>query len=269
MAQQSDEAEEKKVEERTSIAAHVVHEAIRREGEEELERMPLGLALSGLAAGLSMGFSLVGEGLLRAHLPDVPWRELISKLGYSFGFVFVILGRQQLFTENTLTPILPLLTKKDLPTLAKVARLWVIVLLTNLVGASVFGWSVVKLDFFSPEVRSAFLEIGRSSLAHDPAGVFLRAIIAGWLIALMVWLLPAAEQQLPVVVFVTYLVGLGELSHVIAGTVETWTVIAAHGLGVGEWTLRWLLPTLAGNILGGLVLVALLNHGQVVAGQPD
>src|SRR5690349_8167211 len=88
-------------EERSSPRVHVVHEAIRIEGEEELKRTSSALAWSGLAAGLSMGFSLVTEGLLRSHLPDTPWRPLVSKLGYSAGFLFVVLGRQQLFTENT------------------------------------------------------------------------------------------------------------------------------------------------------------------------
>src|SRR3954468_21000345 len=96
------EAEQKEAEERSSVTVHVVHEAVRREGEEELKRTSTALAWSGLAAGLSMGFSLIAEGLLRSKLPDVPWRPLLTKLGYSAGFVLVILGRQQLFTENTL-----------------------------------------------------------------------------------------------------------------------------------------------------------------------
>ena len=93
--------------------ALVVHEVIRAEGTEELRRAPSALAWSALAAGLAMGFSLVSEGLLRAHLPDAPWRPLVSKLGYSVGFLIVVLGRQQLFTENTLTPVLPLLNKPE------------------------------------------------------------------------------------------------------------------------------------------------------------
>src|SRR4051812_30179237 len=94
--------------ERRSVSARIVHEAVLAEGLEELERTSAALAWSGLAAGLSMGFSLAAEGLLRAHLPDTSWRPLVDRLGYSIGFLIVILGRQQLFTENTLTVILPL-----------------------------------------------------------------------------------------------------------------------------------------------------------------
>ena len=106
---QLEKREEEEVYEKSAASARVVYKAVEIEGEDELERSTAALAWSGFAAGLSMGFSLVAEGLLRSHLPDAPWRPLITKLGYSVGFLMVVLGRQQLFTENTLTPILPLL----------------------------------------------------------------------------------------------------------------------------------------------------------------
>jgi formate-nitrite transporter family protein len=112
-----DEREKKIAEDRAFAGANVIHEAIRKQGEEELRRTSSGLAWSGLAAGLSMGFSMVTQGLLSAHLPDVPWKPLVSKFGYSIGFLIVVLGRQQLFTENTLTPIIPLLQRRDAATL--------------------------------------------------------------------------------------------------------------------------------------------------------
>src|SRR5689334_19120774 len=124
------EREKEEAQERSTARAHVVHEAIRLEGEEELKRSSSALAWSGLAAGLSMGFSLIAEGIIRSRLPDTPWRPLLAKFGYSFGFVLVILGRQQLFTENTLTPILPLLHRRDMATLGHVLRLWAVVLAT-------------------------------------------------------------------------------------------------------------------------------------------
>ena len=132
---QLDEAEQHKAEDRTFVGAKVVHEAVRLSGLEELARPPNALAWSGLAAGLSAGFSLVAEGLLRSHLPDQPWRPLICKLGYPLGFLIVILGKQQLFTENTLTPIIPLMTRRDMETFVKVLRLWAVVLMSNLIGA--------------------------------------------------------------------------------------------------------------------------------------
>ncbi|MDQ6622159.1 MAG: formate/nitrite transporter family protein, partial [Verrucomicrobiota bacterium] len=136
----SAEKKDDEVQSRTAPPGDVVYEAIYKEGEHELERGTTALALSGLAAGLSMGFSLFAEGVLRAHLPDAPWRPLITKFGYSLGFLIVILGRQQLFTKNTLTVILPLLKEKKLALLLNVARLWTIVLIANLIGAFIFAW---------------------------------------------------------------------------------------------------------------------------------
>ena len=133
------EREQEEVDRR--IRAQVVHETIRREGEDELRRPSQALAWSGLAAGLSMGFSLVGEGLLRAHLPAAPWRPVVTKLGYSIGFLVVVLGRQQLFTENTLTPVLPLLRRSRPGGILNLARLWTVVLLANLTGAAIFAWA--------------------------------------------------------------------------------------------------------------------------------
>jgi formate/nitrite transporter FocA (FNT family) len=132
-----EEWEEEEVHEKAASGPHIVYRAILEEADEELARPTVALAWSGLAAGLSMGFSLVGEGLLRSRLPDVVWRPLIAKFGYSLGFLIVVLGRQQLFTENTLTPILSLLKRRDLRTFLNVMRLWGIVLVTNLIGA---GW---------------------------------------------------------------------------------------------------------------------------------
>src|SRR5947209_20108055 len=97
--------------ERSSTSAKVVHEAIRLEGTEELNRPSSSIAWSGLAAGLTMGCSMIGEGILRAHVPDTPWRELLASFGYCLGFLFVTMGRQQLFTETTLTVMLPVLHK--------------------------------------------------------------------------------------------------------------------------------------------------------------
>ena len=252
---------------RRAPSGKVVYKAILAEGEDELERPSSALFWSGLAAGLSMGFSLVAQGLLRAHLPEREWAPLVTKLGYSVGFLIVILGRQQLFTENTLTPVLPLLRRKDGATLAHVFRLWAVVLAANLLGAVAFAWAAEGAYAFDAHTRECFLKIGREAMRHGPAGTFLRAIYAGWLIALIVWLLPFAESgRIWVIVIVTYLIGIGHFSHIVAGAVDTFTLAWAGEKGWGEVVGRFVLPTLAGNTLGGVTLVAALNHAQVVAG---
>ena len=244
--------------------AALIHETIRAEGESELEREVSALLLSGLAAGLSMGFSLIVEGLLRSRLPEAPWRELVSGLGYTVGFLIVVLGRQQLFTDNTLTPVLPLLRNRDRTTLRRVLRLWAVVLAANLVGAWAVAAVAAHTGVFGPEAKRAFAEIAR----HAPGGafwtVFLKAVFAGWLIALMVWLLPAAGTARPLVVLmVTYVVALGGFAHVIVGSVEVFYLVETGRAGWGDFAAGFFAPTLLGNVAGGVALVAVLNYGQV------
>ena len=166
-AAELDREERRKSEEEESINASVTHEVVRREGVRELHRKPAALAWSGLAAGLSMGLSMAAEGVLHAHLPAAEWRPLVAKLGYPFGFIAVILGSQQLFTENTLTPIVPLMVKRTGEMLRKVAVLWAVVLAANLIGTLLFAWAAAYTEAFPPEVRHAFTEMGR--MAVEPA----------------------------------------------------------------------------------------------------
>ncbi|HEX3370290.1 MAG TPA: formate/nitrite transporter family protein [Candidatus Cybelea sp.] len=243
----------------------MVFESVRREGDVELSRPSLSLAFSGLAAGLSMGFSLVVTGLLRAYLPNEPWRPLVENLGYTVGFVIVVLGRQQLFTENTVTAILPLLDSSEKgKTLFKVLRLWLIVLAANLLGAAIFGYLIAHTAIFPPQVGAAFDQLARESVAPGFWGVLVRGVFAGWLIALMIWLLPVADtQKLWVIVIITYVVGVGGFSHVVAGSVEALFGVAGGAVPVAAYLFNFLLPVFIGNAIGGILLVALLNYGQV------
>jgi formate/nitrite transporter FocA (FNT family) len=264
--------EQKDARKRASPSAAVVYEAIRTEGNDELARSTSALAWSGLAAGLSMGFSLVAQGLLRAHLPDGAWTALLWRFGYTMGFLVVVLGRQQLFTENTLTAIIPLLAPRTAgeprrATVVQVARLWGVVLASNLVGALVFAWAVARTDAFSPEVRRAFDQICTEAMRASAGSNVLRGVFAGWLIALMVWLLPVARaSRVTVIVLITYVVGLGELTHVIAGAVEVFYLPFRGAAGLGTVLGRYVGPALVGNVIGGVTLTAALNHAQVVAG---
>lgn len=250
---------------RTALRAAVIHEAIRAEGEGELKRPVSALTWSGLAGGLAMGFSLVATGLLQAHLPDTIWRPLIVNLGYSVGFLATILGRQQLYTENTLTVILPLFTLRDLGTLLKVIRLWSVVLATNLAGGLVFALTLVRTDVFRPEVVAAFHDISAHAISGGWSTMLVRAIFAGWLIATMVWMMPAADTMGPaVIVLMTYLVSLAQLPHVIAGSAEVLYQVVSGALPWSSFFGAFLAPTLIGNTLGGVLLVAFFNHAQVV-----
>lgn len=255
---------------RSAPSGKVVYIAILAEGKQELLRSSSALAYSGLAAGLSMGFSMVAEGLLARYLPDAAWRPLVAKLGYSIGFLIVILGRQQLFTENTLTPILPLLQHPTWDCLRNVGRMWSIVLLTNLLGALALSLVAAHSSVFEAPVKAQFARMGHEALQLGFGTTLLRGLFAGWLIALMVWLLPFAEQaRFWVIIFITYVVGVAHFSHVIAGSVEVFTTAALGRAGWGEVLGSFVLPALLGNIAGGVLLVAALNHAQITAGEED
>lgn len=247
---------------RSSTSAKVVHEAIRLEGTEELERHSSSVAWSALAAGLTIGTSMLGQGLLTSALPDTSWRPLVAALGYSLGFIFVTMGRQQLFTETTLTAMLPVLHGSHAG--HEVARYWAVVFAANIVGTLLFAAAMMIPHLLRPELLQSFSDLGVKALEPGFLPVLAKGVIAGWLIALMVWLMPAAgSARILVIIAVTWLIAAGEFSHVIAGSAETALTAMCGAASWSDYGLRFLLPAFIGNSIGGVVFVALLNHAQV------
>jgi formate-nitrite transporter family protein len=247
-------------------SAALIHETIRAEGESELERRWWAIVLSGFAAGLSMGLSLVVQGEFHAFIADEGVRRLVAPLGYTVGFLVVVLGRQQLFTENTLTPILPLLHHRDLGTFVSVLRLWFLVLASNVVGTWAVASVLAHTEIFEPRIVEAFVQLSRHTIESGFGETFVRAIFAGWIIALMMWLLPAVKgARAHIVTAMTYVVALGQFSHIIAGSVECAFLVQTGKATAHDYVLVFFIPTVLGNIVGGTTLVALLNYGQVAA----
>lgn len=259
--------DDKEAEERKAPTAKIIHNTIFKEAEEELSRSSSALFWSGLSAGLSMGFSIISEGLLKAYLPATDWSFLVANFGYSIGFLIVILGKQQLFTENTLTPVLPLLRRMNMKTLWQVLRLWGVVLLANLIGAFIIAFVIARTTVFDSHVLKAFEELGKQAMEPTFGTTLLRGIFAGWLIALIVWLIPYAETaRLWVIILITYIIGIGHFSHSIAGSVEVFTLAFMEQASWGMVLLKFTVPALIGNIIGGVIIVAVLNHAQIKAG---
>ena len=263
-SQHLDEREQLQAAEHTAPQALVIHEVVREEGELELQRRNVALLWSGFAAGLSMGFSLLTLAFLQSGLPDEPWRRLLDSPGYCVGFVIAILGRQQLFTESTLTAVLPLMVRRDVTTLLSVARMWGIVLAANLIGTIAFAGLVSPDHLFPDTVRQSMLQAGQELLAGPIGFKIIKAVLAGWLIALMVWTLPSARSaRLFVILLLTYVVSVARLPHVIAGSVEAAFAVIHGYASVADYVLHFLLPTLLGNTIGGVALVAFLNHAPL------
>lgn len=244
--------------------AAVLHEIIRTQGDQELERSVAALWWSALAAGLTMGLSLMGMGLLTARLPDEETFKVISSFGYCAGFLAVILARQQLFTENTLTAVLPVMSKPTLANAGRLLRLWTVVLVGNLCGTLLVAYVILHLPLFDAKTDLAFLDIGRKVMENDSGQMFAKGIVAGWMIATMVWMIPSMESaKVWIIILITYFMALGDFTHIVVGSAEVSYLVFAGELPWEDFWLVFAGPTLAGNIIGGSCIFALISHAQV------
>lgn len=253
------------IENRARLRAPVIYEIVRTEGQSDLQRPPISLFWSGLAAGLSLSFSLLTQSLLQRYLPDTQWRILVSDFGYSVGFLMVVLARQQLFTESTITVVLPVLADFTWRNIGLTARMWAIVLAANVLGTFCAALFCSFAPVLSPDIRAAMVEVGAHALRFAWWEMLFRGIAAGFLIAAMVWLIPSSKgSEFHVIVVMTYLIALGSFTHIIAGSVEAFMLV----LG-GVWTpvhMAWgfFVPVLIGNVIGGTALFALISYAQVM-----
>ncbi len=252
------------VAERKAGSAKVVHEVIRLQGDEELDRPLLSLMFSGFAAGLSICASVLAEAFLHRSLPDAPWAALVSDLGYTVGFVIVVMGNLQLFTENTITVILPVATHPTMRNLWRLARLWTIVFLANMAGTLLVAVMMAKGGIVSADQLASALDISGRLLDNDAWTTLIRGMPAGFLVASIAWILPNARGgEFWIVVLITYVIAIGGFSHVVAGSAEIWLVWLSGKTTLASAIGGFILPALVGNIVGGTGLFAVLAHGQV------
>ncbi|MCM5703589.1 formate/nitrite transporter family protein [Larsenimonas salina] len=245
--------------------AAAVHERLRIDGEKELERDTFALMWSAIAAGISMSASMMAKGVLHTHLPpDSGVSFLIENLGYTLGFIIVILARQQLFTENTVTAVLPAMSHPNLKNLICLLRLWGVVLLGNIVGAGLAAFTFLHLPMFTTEVSESFVTIGEHVMENSAFEMFAKGIVAGWLIATLVWVMPSVEQaKVWIILIVTYFVAIGEFTHIIVGSSEVLYLVFDGKATWGDFLFHFGLPTLFGNIMGGTFIFALISHAQI------
>ncbi|HXD45132.1 MAG TPA: formate/nitrite transporter family protein [Pseudolabrys sp.] len=253
------------VEELSTPRTPVIYEVVRRLGDEEMERPLVSLWWSGLAAGLSISFSLLAQAILREHLPDAPWRDLIAGFGYSLGFLIVVLGRQQLFTESTITAVLPVLKDFSAGNAWRMARLWAIVLAANLAGTLFAAVFCTYFPVIPDALTEAMLAISREMAKLTWWEMCFRGVSSGFIIAAMVWMLPAAESaKVPVITLMTWLISVGGFTHVIAGSMEAYLLVFAGDWEWWRFVTSFFVPVLIGNMVGGTALFALISYAQVM-----
>lgn len=256
--------ENRQVRRRASVDSYVVHEVIRRQGHDELRRPAMALFWSGIAAGIAISASVLGQAMLEEALPDTPWRAVLASFGYTIGFLIVIMGRMQLFTESTLSATIPVATSPKISNLLRLMRLWGIVFAANMIG-TFFIMLLIGNHLIGYENHfQSMLELSRKLVEHTPIETLMGGIPAGFLLAAVAWSLPAGRgQEFWIILFFTYFIALGGFAHVVAGSAEAWLLLITGEASLGFVVFGFILPALIGNIIGGTLIFALLAHAQV------
>ncbi len=247
-------------------SAEDIYRQVAQNAEEELKRSSISLAISGFTGGTFMGFSALGVGLVLGVLGNTPGAFVLSRMLYPLGFIVVILGRSQLFTENTLYPVALVLAEKK--QLWNTLRLWAIVLPSNCFGALAFAALISLSHALPPATLEAINQLGLDSVNHPAGTIFWSGVMGGWIIATAAWLVSGSHSisgSVMVIWMLTFVVGLGSFAHCIATSGEVLTSVLTHHLPWWRY-FTWLGPAVSGNICGGVLMVTLLEYGQAIYG---
>jgi formate-nitrite transporter family protein len=247
-------------------SAEEIYKQVADNAREELKRSTVSLAISGFAGGVFMGLSALGNAISLGMFGSSPASQFVGKMFYPLGFIVVILGRAQLFTENTLYPVALVLAEKR--ELWNTLRLWFTVLPANVLGALAFAALASRTSALEPSARTALTQLGLQAVHASPSTVFWSAVTAGWIIATAAWLVSGSHSisgSILILWLLTFVVGLGGFAHCIATSSEILAAVLTGGVGVGPY-FRWLGLAVAGNICGGVGMVTLLEYGQVIYG---
>lgn len=259
-----EEAAEHSVEDASRLSARLIYEVIRRDGQDEMTRPVQSLVFSGLAAGILISFSVIGEAIFRTYIPPVTWRFLIENVGYTFGFLLVIMGRMQLFTENTITTVLPLMAHPCRRNVLLVLRLWTVVLTANTVGAFVAAGFLYYSGAFQPQMMESVHALSEHAMSFAPLVAFAKAMPAGVLVAAIVWMLPTTPRNpFFVILTFTWLIAAGDFTHIVAGSVEMAYLIMTGDLGLVYAAFGFFVPVLLGNVAGGTAVFTMITWAQV------
>jgi formate/nitrite transporter FocA (FNT family) len=251
----------------TRLTAVEIHDNIREPAEKEIERPTAALLWSALAAGLVIGFSFL-IGAFVSQLVSEHYRDAAVAAVYPLGFIFVIMARSELFTENTLVPVVPLLEHRDRERFIKLLRVWGLLLFGNLIGAVIFAVALAKTPMVESALRPALDRLAVEATAGGFGHALYGGVFAGWLMALLAWLLASTHSTGAQIVFIwlcTFPISALGYPHSIAGSVDAFYLAMSDQGSWGTMLRGFVVPSVLGNAIGGVLLVALLNYGQVAA----
>ena len=250
-------------------SAEDIYKQVALNAKIELKRSTGALAISGFAGGIFMGLSGLGVALTLGLFGTSPRTHFIATMFYPLGFIVVIIGRAQLFTENTLYPVALVLSEKR--ELWNTLRLWCTVLPANVLGALAFSALAVRTSALQPATRHALIQLGLTAVNVSPAAVFWSAVTAGWIIATAAWLVSGSHSitgSVMILWMLTYVVGLGSFAHCIATSGEILSTVLSGQMGWLSY-LHWLWLAVTGNVCGGVLMVTLLEYGQAILAKAD
>jgi formate/nitrite transporter FocA (FNT family) len=250
-------------------SAEDIYKQVAANARQELKRSSVALAISGFAGGIFMGLSALGTAIALAMLGHTPGFQMISRMFYPLGFIVVIIGRAQLFTENTLYPVALVLAEKR--EFWNTLRLWAVVLPSNVLGAFAFAALASLPPTLNPHFVAELSQLGLEALANPSATVFWSGVMGGWIIALAAWLVSGSHSitgSVMIIWMLTFVVGLGNFAHCIATSGEILVAILTHHAAWSSYP-RWFGPAVLGNICGGVGMVTLLEYGQAIYGKQE
>ena len=247
---------------RDLFSADEIFQRIIATADEEFSRSNRLLFMSGIVAGLCITLSFLARAALLGSLP-AEWGGLVANLFYPVGFLFIVLGRYQLFTENTLTPVTLVLTR--IASLPSLLRVWIVVIVANVLGAAMGAFVLARTGVFTPEAAEVAYGLGEHALSVGWWDLFFKGVFAGNLVAGMVWLVHAARDTTTrffIVVFLMFLIPAADLFHCIIGAAEVLYVSFQGGATIAGVMTAFFIPVMLGNTVGGVLLVGILNYSH-------
>lgn len=234
----------------------------------EYKRSNLGLLMSAFTAGLEVGFSIFLMVILYSqfhHTVSSEAMHMLLSLAYPVGFIFIVIGRSELFTEHTTLAILPVLSGQV--SVVGLFKHWGIIFIGNIIGGYLFGFLITSI---LPKLKlvelSAFAHLAEKMIAFEWWVILCSGILAGWLMGLLSWLVTASQDtvgRILLVILVTSIIGVGGLHHSIVGSIEVFCGLITSSEIVFSEYLNFQWWTTLGNIIGGVVFVGVLKYSNI------